>query len=149
MAQLRLDDDAFSVGNALFQDHLPAAPDRSPRIFVRITIPGLDQPFLALLDTGAEYSVLGREIAVEAGLAGLDGDPIRLRHKEGITSGKLVRTIITIMADDGDALDVEAMIMIPEDDSLGSMTFIGYIGFLERVRLGLDPQANQIYFGGY
>lgn len=104
------------------------------------------EPFLALLDTGAEWSVPDREIAEQVGIGDAEGDAITLRHQGGVTPGKLVRTTVTMIADEGLALDVEATIFVPDGAWPSGRNFIGYSGFLEKVRLGLDPQRNDIYF---
>ncbi len=149
MPLLYLGDAEFCVGRATFHDSLPISPGRSARVYVRVAVSGMDEPFLALLDTGAEWSVLAREIAEEIGLLDADGHVITLRHKDGSTPGKLVRTTVTMLADEGTALDVDATVFIPDGEWPGSRNFIGYSGLLEKVRLGLDPQNNDVYFGGY
>jgi predicted aspartyl protease len=144
---LRLDGNNFSTGRARFLDSLPATVNRSARIYVRVAIPGMEETFLALLDTGAEWSVLDREIAEQLGIADVEGPTITLRHKEGSTPGKLVRTMVTMIADEGVGLDVDATVFVPDDPWPTGRNFIGYSGFLEKIRIGLDPQRNDVYFG--
>jgi hypothetical protein len=144
---LQLANEPFSSGRAAFLDSLPATEHRSARIYVRVAVPGMEEAFLALLDTGAEWSVLDREIAEQVGLADAEGDTITLRHKDGVTPGKLVRTTITMIADEGLGLDVEATVFVPHGAWPSGRNFIGYSGFLEKIRLGLDPQRNDVYFG--
>ena len=151
MSMLRLDDQNFSSGRAGFQDTSSPHSGRSARVLVKVAVEGMDEPFLALLDTAAEYSVLDREIATEVGLASSEGDRITLSHRGGSTPGKLVRTTMRMLADEGEDLVVEATVFVPDHNwaPTGYRNFIGYIGFLERVKLGLDPQENHVYFGGY
>ena len=137
----------FTTGRANFLDEPIAGAGRSPRVYVRIAADGLDDPFLALLDTGAEWSVLDREIAEAIGLVQQDGPTIQLRHSNGTSEGSLKRTTITLLADDGEDLAIEATVFVPNERFGRSV--IGYSAFLERVRLGLDPQVNHVYFGGY
>lgn len=144
---LQLAGDPFSSGRAEFLDSLPSTQSRSARVYVRVAVPGMEEPFLALLDTGAEWSVLDREIADEVGLADADGEATTMRHKDGSTPGKLVRTTVTMIADEGAALDVDATVFVPDDAWPTGRNFIGYSGFLEKIRIGLDPQNNQVYFG--
>ena len=151
MAMLNLGTATFSLGRAAFRDS-PATSTQgsSSRVFVKVAVPGMDEPFLALLDTGAEWSVLDREIAEEIGLANNAGYPITIRHKDGSAPGKLVRTSVTLLADEGEALAVEATVFVPDTAwPTTPRNFIGYSGLLERVRFALDPQTNDIYFGGY
>src|SRR5689334_9377381 len=113
MALLRLDADAYSCGRATFHDGLPSEAGASARIYVRIAVEGIAEPFLALLDTGAEWSVLTKEIADEIGLVDADGEETTLSHRRGTTRGKLVRTTVTMLADEGAALDIEATVFVP------------------------------------
>ena len=122
---------------------------RSARVYVTVTVEGLEEPFLALLDTGAAFSVLAKEIAEEIGLSDSPGQRVTLDHKGGKTGGRLVPTTITLVADQGEGLRVETTVFIPDDEWPEPRNFIGYGYFLERIRLGLDPQSNHIYFGGY
>ena len=104
---------------------------------------------LALLDTGAEWSVLDREIAECVGLTSADGLAIRLKHKNGESHGKLVKANVRLLAAEGQDLVVEATVFVPDENHDVGGTFLGYTALLEQVRLGFDPQNNQIYFGGY
>jgi hypothetical protein len=145
---LQLAGEDFSAGRASFLDSLPVAQHRSARVYVRVAVPGMEEPFLALLDTGAEWSVLDREIAEHVGIADSPGDTITLRHKDGTTPGKLIRTTVTMIADEGVGLDVDATVFVPDGAWPTGRNFIGYSGFLEKIRIGLDPQRHDVYFGG-
>ncbi|HEY1307930.1 MAG TPA: aspartyl protease family protein [Vicinamibacterales bacterium] len=147
MPMLELSGNNFSSGRASFLDSPPDQQGRSARIYVKVAVPGIAETFLALLDTGAEWSILDREIAEEIGLTSVDGQPISLRHKEGTTDGKLVRTTMTMIADEGAALDVDATVFVPDNAWPTGKNFIGYSGFLENIRIALDPQNNHVYFG--
>ena len=148
---LELDGEPFCVGRATYRDTPPASPGASPRIYVKIELEGDDGAVmpLALLDTGAEWSVVDREIAESVGLTGADGLAITLRHKNGESSGRLVKANVRLVADEGVDLVVEATVFIPDENNDVGGTFLGYTALLEQVKLGLDPQNNQIYFGGY
>lgn len=107
----------------------------------------MEEPFLALLDTGAEWSVLDPEIAAEIGLADADGQEITMGHRHGSTLGKLVRANLTMLADEGDSLEVEATVFVPTEHWPAGRNLIGYMGFLERIRIALDSQSRDVYFG--
>src|SRR6266545_81244 len=115
MPMLQLAGDNFSSGRAAFLDSMPSTPGRSARVYVRVAVPGIDETFLALLDTGAEWSVFDREIAEEIGLTDAEGQPITILHKDGRTQGKLVRTTVTMIADEGAAIDVDATVFVPDN----------------------------------
>ena len=147
---LTLDDSPFTTGRAKYLDTLPTRPGEA-RVYVRLAVDGMPEPFLAMLDTGAEFSVLAREIAEAVGLDAADGHEITMSHRGGAgsTPGRLVRTAVTVLADDGEDLIVDATVFVPVGEWPQGRSFIGYSGFLEGIRLGLDPQVNDIYFGGY
>jgi hypothetical protein len=52
-----------------------------------------------------------------------------------------------MIADEGVGLDVDATVFVPDDAWPSGRNFIGYSGFLEKIRIGLDPQQNDVYFG--
>ena len=149
MPMLELAGAMFSVGRADYLDEPPPATGRTARVYLRVAAEGMEEPFLALLDTGAEWSVLDREIAEELGLIGADSQPYTLRHVGGTSAGRLVRTTLLILADEGEDLAVETTVFVPNENLKFGRNFIGYSSFLERIRLGLDPQENHVYFGAY
>ena len=149
MAMLQLGQDRFSVGRAPFHDSHPGGDEASARVYIEVTVEGMEEPFLALLDTGASWSVIDREIAEEAGLIKAEGHDLRISHRNGTTDGRLVRTTMELVAEEGSALVVQATVFVPDENLPPPVNFIGYSGFLERIRLGLDPQKRDVYFGGY
>jgi hypothetical protein len=101
---------------------------------------------LAQLDTGAAWSVIPAQIAREAGVP-LDSDrPVLMNTRLGIKKGYLVRAPLIFVAEQGEALYLEASFFVcsdwPEDQ-----IFLGYSGLLDSIRFALDPQANDFYFG--
>jgi hypothetical protein len=69
-----------------------------------------------------------------------EGEPKRLSTRFGSIGGQLKRTHITILADDGDSIELEATVFVPTEWTGGN--FLGYGGLLERVRFAVDPQEN-------
>jgi hypothetical protein len=103
---------------------------------------------MAQLDTGAAWSVVDPETAAQVGVPG-EGTPIRLRTAFGEQRGRLTRTPITFLADEGDEIEVDATVFVPDPDEpwpVGAL-FLGYGGLLERARFALDPPANEFHFG--
>ena len=146
---LQLEQERFSTGRAPFQDHDPGEKEKkTARVYVEVAIQGIEESFWALVDTGAPWSIVDREIAEAAGLLGAEGYTISISHRGGTTSGKLVPATMILVAEEGDSLTVEATVFVPKESLPPPANFIGYSGFLERIRLGLDPQYNQLYFGG-
>ena len=48
------------------------------------------------------------------------------------------------MADEGAPLEIEAVIFLSKDWPGGN--FIGYQGFLQKIRFAVDPHCNRFYF---
>jgi len=147
MSMLTLAGATFSTGRANFLDAVPPAAGKTPRIYVRFAVGDTEEPYLALLDTGAEWSVLNCEIAKAMGLP--TGTPLRLKHKDGVSEGSLVRATLVLLADEGSDLVVDATVFVPDSNPPRGGSFIGYAGFLDRIKLAVDPQNNDVYFGDY
>lgn len=139
---LTLDGEPFTTGWATYVDsdptHGPVARIRIPMLVGKLRV-------LALLDTGAQYSVLKRELAEYLGLTEADGQSIELSWRKGRVTGKLVRTDVTLLAEHGESLLIDATVFIPDDVEMAN--FIGYSNFLDRVRFAVDPQSNHFHFG--
>lgn len=104
----------------------------------------------ALLDTGAQWSVIGGEVA-----SSLEGEyceigpALTMTTRWGRFTGELRQLEITLEADEGDSLQVLATVLVlPE---WPGPVVLGYRGFLERIRLGLDPGSSSddqwMFFG--
>jgi predicted aspartyl protease len=115
------------------------------KIFVKIEPSNLGFSVLAQVDTGSAWSILKPEIAEAINLMNEEGQPERLSTRIGSIDGQLKRTNITILADDGDSMELEATVFVPTEWTGGN--FLGYGGLLERVRFAVDPQENFFYFG--
>jgi hypothetical protein len=65
--------------------------------------------------------------------------------------GRLHRLQLTLLAEAGDNLDIQATAFVPEHtetEEWGSLPCIlGLYGCLERVRFAVDPQREIFYFG--
>lgn len=142
---LKLNGANFTVGRSRFVDTLPEFGEPTSKVYVKIVIPALDQPILAQLDTGAPWTVFEPEIAGAMDILGAEGDPIRLSTRFGILSGNLERVLVTILADEGESLDVEATVFVCSEWQ--GRNFLGYSGLLERIRFALDPREKFFYFG--
>lgn len=135
----------FTTGRAHYSDQAPGSQKRTAKIFVKITAEALGGVIFAQLDTGAPWSMLDAEVAQAMALLGDSGEPKRIKTWLGDYDGRLERTSLEIVADDGDALNVEATVWVSPDWHAG--TFLGYGGLLERVRFAVDPSDNSFYFG--
>ena len=117
-------------------------PD-SARIHVRVEFDGV--AVFALLDTGASWSVVNTELAEELGLFDRDGEPVDMSSRMGTISGKLVRAVARLVAEDGESVEVDSTLFVSREWPAG--TFIGYSGLLERIRFAVDPDTNSFIFG--
>lgn len=137
----------FTRGWSAYFDHDTATREPTAKIFVRVQPDGLDSPILAQLDTGAPWTILDTEVAQEIGLLDGDGEPLTVSTRSGNISGRLEQTTITILAEEGESLSIMATVLVSRQ--WPGRTFLGYSGLLEKIRFGIDPQANRFYFGGY
>lgn len=138
---------SFTTGSASFFDRDQSSSESTAKIFVSVEPNGLGAQVLAQLDTGAAWSILNTEIAQELALLGRGGEEVSLHTRQGTVTGRLERLPLTILAEVGESLEVDATVFV-SPDWLGP-NFLGYAGLLERIRFALDPQARVFHFGGY
>ncbi|MEO5729649.1 MAG: hypothetical protein ABI134_13625 [Byssovorax sp.] len=118
---------------------------------VRCRFGSLDSDHVALLDTGAHWSIVGGEMAqLLEDEAGESIEIAAMATRLGIIRGRLHRLIVTLAADEGDDLDVPTTLLLAP--SWSGPPVLGYRGFLDRVRFGLDPgngpDDQWMFFGG-
>lgn len=135
----------FISSRAKFSDQAPGTQELTAKVFVKVEFPGLEGSWLAQLDTGAAYSMLDVEVAKVLGLLDGDGEPTQVHTRHGMIKGHLERVPLILVADEGDPLEVETTFLISRE--WNGRTFLGYTGFLERLRIALDPLVNDFYFG--
>lgn len=142
---LRQDASHFTTARARYLDEDPGSPERTQKIIVKISPDPLDAVVFAQLDTAAAWSVLDAEIAGAMSLLNGSGEPARISTRRGPFDGRLERTLLEILADEGESLTVEATVWVSPDWRWGN--FLGYGGLLERIRFAIDPNDNSFYFG--
>lgn len=142
---LKLHGRGFAEGRSRFSDRVPEGSDPTAKIYVKVRFEtGTD--VLAQLDTGSAWSVLDPSMLKFLG-SSLDWlERARLSTRVGTLQGHLVRTPITLLADEGESITVPATFFVSEHWRIG-LTFLGYSGLLDSIRFALDPQANDFYFG--
>jgi hypothetical protein len=116
------------------------------RILVRVRPePGAD-PVLAIVDTAAPWCIFTPDVGSTL-LKHLDSvpGPIALSTRLGVFRGGLYRGTIVLAAEQGEHLDVDATIFLAPD--WPGPNFLGYQGFLQRIRFAVDPESNLFYFG--
>jgi hypothetical protein len=121
-------------------------------IAVKCRVGNLEETDLALLDTGAEWSVIGGETAkiLEDELAS-PTESFTMSTRIGRIFGSLYRTNISLLAEEnrGYDLTVESSVFVSKEWE--GPIVLGYRGFLERIRFALDPGVvpgeQMFYFG--
>jgi len=140
---LKLEGAAFTIGRSKFLDRIASNAEPSAKIFVRIALLGLET--MAMVDTGAAVSMLEMELAEELGLLDGEGEEIAISTRLGLCNGRLERIDLTLLADEGEALIINASVFVSRQWT--GKTFLGYAGLLDHVRIALDPPTNHFYFG--
>ena len=139
----RLDGSAFATGMSSYLDQDQRHPSETARVLVEVEFDG--ETVLALLDTGASWSVLNAEFAQELGLFEQDGESATISSRVGEIKGKLVTATTTLVAEEGESIEVESTVFVSSEWPEGN--FIGYSGLLERIRFAIDPGSNSFFFG--
>jgi predicted aspartyl protease len=142
---LRLNGAVFAASYSRYLDKSPDSVEPTAKIYVTVEFPGLENHSLAQLDTGAAWSVLERDVAEELGLYEGDGERVEMLAHTGPVSGRLERVPLKLVAEEGESLEIEATFLVSRN--WRGKTFLGYTGFLDRVRIALDPGSNLFYFG--
>ena len=107
-------------------------------VAVRCRFGDLMAEHLALLDTGAQWSIVGGELAEI--LEEEAGDPIEIvtmATRLGSVRGGLYRLPVALAADDGEDVEVPCTLLLAP--SWSGPPVLGYRGLLERIRFALDP----------
>lgn len=126
----------------------------SSRLIVatRCRLGGVGSDIQALLDTGAEWSLVGGEIAQALEKEADDeAKEMVMSTRLGSVHGRLHRLDVTLVADEGEDLCVSSSVLLAP--SWDGPPVLGYHGFLERIRFGLDPghinhEEQRFFFGG-
>jgi hypothetical protein len=142
---LKLGEASFTTGRAKFHDQAPGSHESTAKIYVTVRFQELEGDSLAQLDTGAPWSILRSDIAEMLELLDGDGQVTTVRTHQGDVKGRLEHIPLTLVADEGLSLEVDATFLVSKE-WLGG-TFLGYTGMLEKIRIALDPRYNLFYFG--
>ena len=99
-----------------------------------------------MVDTAAPWCILEPDLgrAAERSLECLS-EIATIDSRLGRFRGRLYRGTTTILAEAGEALDVDTTFFLSPEWPGGN--FVGYQGFLERFRFAIDPGLSRFYFG--
>ena len=140
----------FAQGVARYWDYYPGE-EQSARVVLPVTLEGyLTVP--VVVDTGAPWCILDPEIARPLGLAVQAGYASRrkLSIRGMLYEDKLLRMGISLQAEQGDGLEIDATVFVPTlppGETWRYPNFIGLNGILNRIRFAVDPAENAFYFG--
>lgn len=150
---IRQNDGSFwSCGCATFSLYHQVGHWRLP-VAVKCRIGSLKATDIALLDTGAEWSVIGGDI-VETIQDDLYSptETFAISTRMGRIEGTLYRLEISLLAEHnwGRDITVDGSVFVSKD--WPGPIVLGYCGFLERIRFALDPGSGpdneqKFYFG--
>lgn len=139
----------FATGAAEYRDAYVG--DSAARLVLAVSIN--DGEFVdVIVDTGSPWCILNPETAKASNIF---DTAILVENSiwevRGISySVAVTRTTISIPAEFGDDLPIDATVYIPHG-YLGVIyagpNFLGLSGFLDRMRFAVDPVANVFYFG--
>jgi hypothetical protein len=134
----------FCNARSRFLDRRPGSAEGTAKIYVKIVPEALGDVLVAQLDTGAAWSVLDADVAAEMSLLDGSGFPAKL-SRDHVYDGYLHRIWIDLPADAGQGYGFEATVWVCADWRQGN--FLGYEGFLNRIRFAVDASDNSFYFG--
>lgn len=127
--------DYFATG-AISYAYRPATEgETTNRILIQAEIQGV--PTRAVVDTGAPYVILAPKVASDAGVDRASALETRTMLIRGMRlEGFVVRLNIRLVAREGQDLDVDSTVFVPEVEEYWDNfpSFIGLTGFLERIR---------------
>lgn len=140
------DGSPFATGRVSYLDADPHGQHRQSAIYLPVVLPfAQDISVYALLDTGSPFCVFDSALMAAAGIDFDAGEPVALSTRVERIDGRLQRLALLIAAEAGEALSVDASVFVTRDWRHGH--FLGYGGFLERLRVAVDPLTNTCYFG--
>ncbi len=122
-------------------------PEESPRLQIEIEIDG--QRFSAAVDTAAPYFICNLAVAELLGMTTAEHVGVAaLSTRKGLTSGRLYRTAVVLVATEGESVEVEVTTFVPDDQTWNDEPlFLGLFNCLDRVRFAVDPTVDTFYFG--
>ena len=140
----------FADAYSPFVYRLATLQETTNRIFLQVSVEGIETE--AFLDTGSSYVILEPHIAELLNIDRSQGERIEKFNIRGnIIRGDLLRMTITILAEEGRSLLVDATAFVPElapDQEWEDLpTILGLTGFLERIRFAINPTIDRFYFG--
>ena len=146
------DGELFATGATAYQYRPATAHETTPRIILEVEIDGI-LTTEAVVDTGGIYLVCRPQIArlLHVETAEAMSGPLSILLRGVVVHGRLYRLNLTLLAQEGDNLVIQATAFIPEpseEEQWGDLpSILGFYGCLERARVALDPRTETFFFG--
>jgi hypothetical protein len=144
----------WNGGSNVFYPFHEDAPGEIFIIGIECTFPLLKKTAIeiALLDTGAQYSVVGRNrYAALSQILPPTGEMVKMSTRRGLIKGTLERLEISLVADLGESLNLETVFFLSEEWT--GPTVLGF-STLSQMRMALDPfypnpaaEPGRFFFG--
>jgi hypothetical protein len=123
-------------------------------VAIRCRVGSVLEEHIALLDTGAVWTIVDKEIIDALPPRDVDelNELVTIHSRYGSHRGPICALPLTILADEsaGRSLTVAARVLVVERWP-GPLVVLGFHGLLEQVRLGIDPGISaddaRVYFG--
>lgn len=147
---LSLNGEFFSQGSQPYAFRPINDSENDKRVILEVDIEG--RRTQAMLDTGAPYVICAPSIANGLGLDPKAAiKPTRLFVRGTSVDGALHRLNLTIRAEQGKELTINAVVFVPDQTASwpGLPSVIGLEGCLEWVRFALDTSTDTFYFGAH
>lgn len=142
---LMLNDQEFASSSATYFEEDPSLESTQNSIHVSILLNGdVSIPVFARVDPATPWVVLNSELNKQLGLCAASSE-IELQTAAGLMKGSLERYPIILQAEQGYPLEIDATLFVC--DNWQRENFLGYSGFIERIRFAVDPLSRKFYFG--
>ena len=142
---LTVNGEEFASGVATYFEEDPSLGSEQTSIHVSVVVEGdRELSILARLDPATPWVILNAEINEQIGLRASPMQ-VSLRTVGGLMKGSLERLTIRLVAEQGAPLEIDATVFVC--DEWQRENFLGYSGFLERIRFAVDPTSKKFYFG--
>lgn len=122
-----------------------AVVQTGPRIYLEVFPEIWPVPVLALMDTAAPWCIFEPTIVAKIrDRVEVIRENACLHSRLGYFWGTLGYGALKVVAEEGEDLDIQVLMFLSLDWPGGN--FIGYEGFLDRIRFAVDPHRNRFYF---
>lgn len=129
-------------------DELPKGlHPRQAHIVLPFQLEGLEVDLFGIVDTAAPWCLIQWSLLELLQMPPPNGRD-RLETRFGLLTGELRRWSVLLFAEEGRPMKIDASLFVSEDWREERMpNFLGYEGFLQRLRFAIDPAHNSFHFG--